>query len=58
MSISKNFAAKVLANGMIDTRNYRYIIKCDNYGCQVLALPIKFLDTTAAYDNWKVVYTF
>lgn len=57
--MTKEFMAKVLNQGCVDTRNYRYIAKevrdAENQWQRILRLPISELDTTSALDGWEVV---
>ena len=47
---------KVIANGSIDTKSYRYIVKELPDRQEVRRLPICCLDTTAAIDGWETVW--
>ena len=40
---------------IVDTKNYRYMYKCNDYP-QIVRIPINLLDTTAALDpeNWEL----
>lgn len=51
--MKKDFIGKVISDGIVDTRKYRYIV---NDG-KIMRLPIKDLDTTVAINGWKEVYT-
>lgn len=55
MKISKKFIDKVIANGSVDTKSYRYIFKDLGYRAEVRRLPIAHLDTTTAIDGWETV---
>lgn len=48
-NLKKAFLDRVIREGIVDTRNYRYVYK----GNIIKRLPIKYLDTTAAIDNWE-----
>lgn len=56
MKVSKKFIEKVIANGSIDTKSYRYIVKDLPDRQEVRRLPICQLDTTAAIDGWETVW--
>lgn len=53
--MTKNFEQKVMSNGIIDTRNYRYIYVAGNDSACIKRLPLELLDTTAAIDGWETV---
>lgn len=57
--MTKEFVAKVLNQGCVDTRTYRYIVKevhdAENQWQRILRLPISELGTTSALDGWEVV---
>lgn len=56
MKVSKKFIEKVIANGSVDTKSYRYIVKELPDRQEVRRLPICRLDTTAAIDGWETVW--
>lgn len=56
MKVSKKFIEKVIANGSIDTKSYRYIVKDLPDRQEVRRLPICRLDTAAAIDGWETVW--
>lgn len=56
MKVSKKFIEKVIANGSVDTKSYRYIVKDLPDRQEVRRLPICQLDTTAAIDGWETVW--
>ena len=46
---------KVLQNGTVDTKTYRYrFVECGDHG-EIRRIPIDYLDTTAAIDGWETV---
>lgn len=51
--MKKEFIEKVIREGIVDTKDYRYICK----GNTIKRLPIASLDTTTAIDGWETVYT-
>lgn len=55
----KEFRDRIMREGIVDTRNYRYASKeCCNASEQWLEirrLPLAQLDTTAAIDGWETV---
>lgn len=59
--MKNSFFEKVIKEGMVDTRNYRYITTTksdfDHQWLAIERLPIDKLDTTAALHDWETVYT-
>ena len=54
--MTRKFIEKVKLYGVVDTRKYRYL--CDyNNGC-IMRLPIRWLDTTHAINEWETVKRF
>lgn len=53
--MTRTFERKVINNGIIDTRNYRYIYVAGNIFACIKRLPLELLDTTAAIDGWETV---
>ena len=53
-NLKKAFLNRVIREGIVDTRNYRYV--CN--GNIIKRLPIKYLNTTAAIDNWETVIIY
>lgn len=54
--MKKEMIAKVQAQGIVDTKNYRYMYEADNAHECIKRLPIDDLDTTAALDSWEIVW--
>lgn len=54
--MKKNFIEKVIRNGSVDTRNYRYIVKEFSDRLEVQRLPLSSLDTTDAINGWETVH--
>ena len=52
--MTKKFARKVLANGIVDTREYRYVV--DWHRECIKRIRLEDLDTTNAISGWEVVY--
>lgn len=52
--MKKLFIERVVREGIVDTRKYRYIMK----GAKILRLPIIYLDTTLAINGWECVFEF
>jgi hypothetical protein len=57
--MTKEFIDRVIREGIVDTKTYRYIRK-DMTGAteqwvEIRRLPIDKLDTTAAIDGWETV---
>lgn len=59
--MTKTFINRVLKERIVDTRNYRYVVKecynIDEAWEEIRRLPIEDLDTTAAIDGWETVWT-
>lgn len=57
--MKKEFIERVIREGIVDTRKYRYVIKWRGYGTcgEIRRIPLKYLDTTKALDkdNWKLM---
>lgn len=63
--MTKQFQQRILTDGIVDTRKYRYIVRDRhelNQSCEIVKtwltiyrLPIIDLDTTAAIDGWEKV---
>lgn len=53
--MTKMFRAKVLQNGTVDTKTYRYrVFECVDHG-EIRRVRIEYLGTTAALDGWETV---
>ena len=53
--MTKMFREKVLQNGTVDTKAYRYrFVECGDHG-EIRRVRIEYLDTTAALDAWETV---
>ena len=56
--IKETFLKKVLENGCLDTRNYRYIVK-DNWLCNdIIRIRKDYLGTTKVYEPWEFVCSY
>ena len=53
--MTNKFIDKVIREGIVDTKNYRYAYRVDKTRAVVERFPIKQLDTTAALEPWEVV---
>lgn len=57
--MTKDFINRVIREGIVDTKNYRYIRKDMNNATEqwleIRRLPLSALDTTAAIDGWETV---
>lgn len=53
--MKKEFLVRVLHEGVVDTRKYRYIVNDSGADIVVKRLPIEDLDTTAAIDGWETI---
>lgn len=56
--MTKKFIKKVKLYGVVDTRKYRYVYRVDGFSAWIERLPIEWLDTTRAYDEWEIVKRF
>ena len=53
--MTKMFRGKVLQNGTVDTKAYRYrFVECGDHG-EIRRVRIECLGTTAALDGWETV---
>lgn len=59
--MTKQFIDRVINEGMVDTKDYRYTVKevmgKNGLVNQIQRLPIDYLGTTAAIDGWETVAT-
>lgn len=61
--VKEDFLRKVVEEGIVDTRKYRYLCEgrqdlSGDYAklfYAVIRLPLELLDTTAVYDGWEEV---
>lgn len=58
--MTKAFRERILKELIVDTKNYRYVVKQNTRTWQneILRLPIDKLDTTEALKEWEVVEVF
>lgn len=53
--MTKMFREKVLQNGTVDTKAYRYrFVECGDHG-EIRRVRVEYLGTTAALDGWETV---
>ena len=57
-AMRKEFIKKVKLYGIVDTRKYRYIYRNNGASAWIDRLPIVWLDTTRAIDEWETVKRF
>ena len=56
--IKEAFLKKVLENGLVDTRNYRYVVK-DNCLCNdIIRIRKEYLGTKKVYEPWENVCSY
>ena len=55
--MKKEFIDRVIREGSVDTRDYRYVADVLPDGIQIRRLHLSDLDTTAALDSWELVST-
>lgn len=57
--MKENFAKKVIRNGIVDTKKYRYIAVgidgADEQHTEIRRISLDLLDTTKAIDGWETV---
>jgi hypothetical protein len=53
--MTQQFVDKIIREGIVDTKNYRYITKECGDHLEIRRLPIEKLDTTAALSEWETV---
>ena len=57
--MTKEFIGKVIRDGIVDTKTYRYIRKdvtgLTEQWMEIRRIPLSALDTTAAIDGWETV---
>lgn len=53
--MTKAFESKVIREGIVDTKAYRYIYKMFADHGEIRRIKIELLDTTAAIDGWETV---
>lgn len=54
--MKKELLSRVLHEGVVDTRKYRYIVGESGADIVVKRLSIEDLDTTATIDGWKTIF--
>lgn len=58
--MKKSFIEKVIREGIVDTKKYRYVFRIE-YGTEeqkavIERIPINYLDTTAVFEPWERVW--
>ena len=53
--MKKEFIDKVIKNGVVDTKKYRYIYSVSAEKAEIRRIAIDLLDTTATINSWEVV---
>lgn len=53
--MKKEFFDKIIKNGVVDTKKYRYIYIVSAEKAEIRRIAIDLLDTTATIDGWEVV---
>ena len=56
--MTNKFVKKVKLYGIVDTRKYRYVYRNDGASAWIERLPIIWLDTTRAINEWEIVKRF
>lgn len=54
----KDFIEKIKKEHIIDTKKYRYVFEGTWDYAYIKRLPIKYLDTTRAINDWETIYKF
>lgn len=55
--MKSEFIARVIREGMVDTRKYRYAHITGPDSSAIYRILLHKLDTTAALTDWELVYT-
>lgn len=54
--MTKEFEIKVIREGMVDTKKYRYVYESSTQGVYIRRIEKKYLDTTVAIEGgWEIV---
>lgn len=53
--MTKAFENRIIREGIVDTRKYRYVTRDYQDTIAIYRLPLELLDTTAAIDGWELV---
>ncbi len=53
--MNKDFYNKVIKNGIVDTKKYRYKLKEYADHANIERIDIKEINTTTVYTDWEVV---
>jgi hypothetical protein len=53
--MKKELKERIIREGLVDTKNYRYVIKYLPDRAEIRRLSIADLDTTSAIDGWEIV---
>ena len=53
--MTKAFESKVLKEGIVDTKNYRYRFVSEPCNVRIERIEIYKLDTTLALTDWEIV---
>lgn len=51
------FFGRVMREGVVDTRKYRYVLRTRCEGDYIERIALNDLDTVAALDGWEIVWT-
>lgn len=52
------FFARVVAERIVDTKNYRYVYESAADRAEIKRLPLSMLDTADAIDKWETVKVY
>ena len=53
--MKKEFVDKVIKNGVVDTKKYRYVYSVSAEKAEIRRIDINLLDTTGTIDGWEIV---
>lgn len=56
--MTKEFEKRVIREGVVDTKKYRYVYESETEGVYIIRLERKYLGTTVAIDGWEMVKDF
>ncbi len=54
MTLPKKFEERVIREGIVDTRQYRYMYKV-GFNAKIIRIELSKLDTTDAIGGWELV---
>lgn len=55
--MKNDFLLRVISEGSVDTKKYRYLYRQKADHVEIVRLPLWMLDTVLALSAWELVYT-